>query len=91
MPYILRFSPEHLRRLRTRAGLTRTALAYRLDRSADTVGFWERGDSRPRPDFVPRIAAVLGCEVGDLFERIDSGSVGEGSSEGASGDTHAAA
>lgn len=88
-----KFSSKRLRALRVRAGLSRTALGFKVDRSADAVGFWERGDSQPRPEFVPRIAEALGCAVEDLFEpNNDDDPAGRPGRRGtASGRTHVAA
>lgn len=72
-----RFSPSHLRALRTAAGLSRTALAFKVDRSHAAVEYWETGRSQPRAEFVPRIATVLGCRVDELYELVTAGPLEE--------------
>ncbi len=57
---------DRLRAAREAAGLTREELAAKLELSSPArIRVWERGFERPRPRFVPRLAAVLG--VGPLY------------------------
>jgi len=50
-----------------RANLSRTALAYHVDRAEQTVWMWESGRSVPRTDLLLKIAQALGCSVDELF------------------------
>ena len=65
------FSCGRLRCLRESAGVTRTALAYHLGLTEQTVWAWESGKSVPRPSMLGAIAAVLGCAIDDLFEAMN--------------------
>ena len=53
---------EGLRRLREKAGLT-----LGVDRT--TVATWEGGRAFPRAELLPGLARLLGCEIGELFEK----------------------
>lgn len=53
------FDPARLTQARLRAGLTKRAVAERLGVSAAAVGQYEAGITRPRPDLVPKLAALL--------------------------------
>ncbi len=58
---------EGLKRLREKAGITQAALAGALGVKQQAVGKWERGDGYPRAELLPKLAAALGCEIGELF------------------------
>lgn len=60
---------EGLRRLREKAGITQAALAEALGVDRTTVTTWEIGRSFPRAELLPELARLLGCEIGDLFEK----------------------
>lgn len=62
------FSGERLRRLREEGGLSREALALAVRRSYPSIKLYERGEVVPPGRVLARLAAALGCEVGDLFE-----------------------
>ena len=49
---------------RKKAGLSREEVAEKLDRSAEVIGKWERGESSPplMPDAV-KLASIYGCSV----------------------------
>jgi Zn-dependent peptidase ImmA (M78 family)/transcriptional regulator with XRE-family HTH domain len=53
------FDPARLTQARRLAGLTKKAVAGKLDVSAVAVGQWESGTHPPRPDHVGRLAEVL--------------------------------
>ncbi len=57
-----------LKALRQAAGLTQARLAAKIDCSIATIANTERG-YKPSRAMVERIARVLDCEPGDLFER----------------------
>jgi transcriptional regulator with XRE-family HTH domain len=50
------FSPERLKELRERAGVSRTAIAYAVARSERSVWLWERGKVKPSADVLARVA-----------------------------------
>jgi DNA-binding XRE family transcriptional regulator len=54
---------DRLQAAREAAGLTRDQLAAKLELSSPArVRVWETGLERPRPRFVPRLAAALGVD-----------------------------
>lgn len=69
---------EGLRRLREKKGITQAALAGALGVKPQAVGKWERGDGYPRATLLPKLAEVLGCEIGELY----AGEADAGGTEG---------
>ncbi len=68
------FSPARLRLARERAGLRREAVALAINRSADMVSAYETTrDHRPPTDVLERLAAVLGIDIGEMFEHVNGG------------------
>lgn len=66
------FNHSLIRDLREKLSLTREELLVRLHNigltiSFDTLGSWERGDTTPDADRLPKLAQVLGIPVGDFF------------------------
>ena len=57
-----------IRELRTARGITQTELARALCIDNASVCMWESGNTIPTADKLPTIAAVLGCEVGELYD-----------------------
>jgi Zn-dependent peptidase ImmA (M78 family)/transcriptional regulator with XRE-family HTH domain len=57
------FDPGRLTQARHLAGLTKRALAEQLGVTATAVGQYELGLTRPRPDLLPRLGAVLGVPL----------------------------
>ena len=57
-----------IRELRERRGLTGTELARMTGVTLHAVIGWENGSKTPTTDKLPTIAAVLECEVGDLYD-----------------------
>lgn len=57
-----------IRELRERRGLTGTELARMTGVTLPAVIGWENGSKTPTTDKLPTIAAVLECEVGDLYD-----------------------
>src|SRR3954447_22679693 len=54
---------DRLQAAREAMGLTREALATKLELSSPVrIRVWETGLERPRPRFVPRLAAALGVD-----------------------------
>src|SRR4051794_13837756 len=64
---------DRLRAAREAAGLTREELATKLELSDPArIRVWETGLERPRPRFVPRLAAALGVDQLYLLD-VDAG------------------
>lgn len=54
---------DRLQAARVAIGMTRAELATRLELSSPVrIRVWEKGLERPRPRFVPRLAAALGVD-----------------------------
>ena len=56
-----------LRKLRTSLGLSQGQLAQALGVSQNVLSMWETETVLPRTRDLPRLARVLGCQIGDLF------------------------
>ena len=56
-----------IKRYREASGLTQEELANRLELSRTAVAMWETGDSLPRADKLPQLAAILGCTIDELL------------------------
>jgi transcriptional regulator with XRE-family HTH domain len=63
-----RFSAKALRSLRRSAGVSRDSLAFAISRTTGSIANYEQGRTAPSAETVARIAEVLDCEIGDLFE-----------------------
>ena len=64
---------DRLQAAREARGLTREELATTLELSSPSrIRVWETGLERPRPSFVPRLAAALGIEPLHLLD-VDPG------------------
>ncbi len=57
---------ERVRRLRGRAGLSRTQLAKRSGMSRRSISMVERGQVEPSPDDLAAVAAACGADVAEL-------------------------
>jgi DNA-binding XRE family transcriptional regulator len=69
----LRFSPTRLKKLRERAGMTRTDVAHAARRSEQSVWLWERGKVVPTTETLAHIAPLLDCRIDDFFEEDGTG------------------
>ncbi len=58
-----------IKTLRQNANMTQKELAMKLDVTQACIVSWEKNESFPRADKLPKIAEVLGCEIADLFEK----------------------
>lgn len=58
---------SNIRNFRVRKNLSQEDLAARLGIDRTTVTKWETGESLPRAEKLPRIAAILGCTVDELL------------------------
>lgn len=56
-----------IRELRQRKGLSQTDLAKAMNVSAAAVGKWESGEYQPSTDKLPKLAMLLGVDIGALF------------------------
>ena len=71
----IRYSAAGLRKLRERLGLTRDAFASLLGASSQAIYNWEQTDTRPRQEFLEKIAALRGLskkQVEALLEQRTS-------------------
>ena len=59
-----------IRELREARGLSQHGLARRLGVTKMAVSRWESGAAMPTADKLPTIAALLECEVNDLYDAI---------------------
>ena len=60
-----------IERLRKEAGLTQTQLAVRMGVAQNSISMWEHEVILPRTRDLPRLAAVLGCSIDDLYIKED--------------------
>lgn len=58
---------ENIKQLRTNAGLTQRALAYKLQISIQAVSKWEQGRSYPDVTLLPQIARLFSVSMDQLF------------------------
>jgi transcriptional regulator with XRE-family HTH domain len=62
---------DRLQAAREAVGLTREELATRLELSSPArVRVWESGLERPRPRFVPRLAAALDAAIAAALDAV---------------------
>lgn len=52
---------------RERLNITQKEVARILNVSNTTISMWETGDTLPRADMLPKIAALYGCTIDDLL------------------------
>lgn len=57
-----------IRELREARGVSQSGLARRLSVTKMAVSRWESGAAMPTADKLPIIAALLECEVNDLYD-----------------------
>lgn len=58
---------DQLKTLRESANLTQKEVAERLGVVQSAVSMWETGESKPKTEILPKIAAIYGCSVSELF------------------------
>lgn len=58
--------------LRKAAGLTKTEVARAMEVDLAAVIRWDTGKAMPRAAKLPKLAALLGCTIDDLFGEPDS-------------------
>lgn len=52
---------------RKKAGMNQTELARAAGTSKQSIRMWEIGECWPSAEWLPKLAAALGCEIKDLF------------------------
>ena len=62
-----KFSPDNLKTIRRRAGMSRTQLGFAVGVSAEAVMRWEQGSYTPRVNTLLAVASVLDCPITALF------------------------
>ena len=60
-------SMNAIRGARMGVGLTQECAAEKLRVSQSAVSMWETGESLPRAELLPKIAALYNCTVDDLL------------------------
>lgn len=60
---------NNIKSLRVASGMSQRDLANEMNISQQAVARWERGDSMPRADQLPRLADLLNCTIDALFGR----------------------
>ena len=59
---------DNLKRIRKKAGRTQKDIADHLSISAQSISKWENGESLPSVEYLPLLAAFLGCSVNAFFD-----------------------
>lgn len=57
-----------LKKMRLKAGMTQEIVAKKLGLTQGAVSQWETGESAPNAKWIPKIAALYGCTVDELFK-----------------------
>lgn len=58
---------KNLKNMREAAGLTQKQASEKIGVGQSAVSMWETGDSSPRAEKLPIIAAAYNCQIGELF------------------------
>jgi len=53
--------------LREKAHLSQYELAKKLNVTQGAISQWEKGETLPKADKIPKIAEILNCSTDDLF------------------------
>ena len=61
---------ESLRTLRTELGLSQDYIAEKLNISPQSISKWERGESLPSIEYLPKLANIFCCKIDDLFDKF---------------------
>jgi S-DNA-T family DNA segregation ATPase FtsK/SpoIIIE len=59
---------DNLKRIRKKSSKTQREIAEYLNISAQSISKWETGESLPTIDYLPHLAAFLGCSVNTFFD-----------------------
>ena len=65
---LYRQTGKRVKRYRKEAGLTQEALALFVGKSRSLVAQWERGSAIPTIHVLPRLAAALNKDIGDIIK-----------------------
>ncbi|MGI6030161.1 MAG: helix-turn-helix domain-containing protein [Eubacteriales bacterium] len=65
-PFSVKFG-ENLAMLRKKKGLTKAGLGKLLDVSATSIGYWEKGKTKPKLDMMNKLADILEVPVSSLM------------------------
>ena len=65
-PFSVKFG-ENLAMLRKKKGLTKAGLGKLLDVSATSIGYWEKGKTKPKLDMMNKLADILEVPVASLM------------------------
>lgn len=60
---------KNLKLLREQKNLSAKDVAVSLNVTPQAVGKWERNESMPRADQLPKLADLLGCTIDALYGR----------------------
>ena len=63
---------NNLKALRLKSGLSQKQVANFLNVSAQSVSKWEKGESLPSIEFLPKMAECLGCDINAFFVKEDA-------------------
>ena len=58
---------EKIKKKREEAGLRQEDVAEKLGLDQSAISMWETGACKPRTSLLPKIAALYGCTIDDLF------------------------
>lgn len=78
-----RYSGALLRKLRERLGLSRDAFAPLLGASAQAVYNWEQTDTRPRQEFLDKIALIRGLDKAQVMALLEQHGAPKGAGKAA--------
>ena len=60
----------NFKRLRQRKGISQKQVAEELTIAPQSVSKWERGECLPSLEFLPTLAGILSCNIGEFFMEI---------------------
>lgn len=60
-----------IKKLRLAANLSQVSLANKSGVTQGALSQWERGESLPASDKLPKLAKALNCTIDDLYEKED--------------------
>lgn len=60
-------SPQNIRNLRIKMGLTQSDVAKTFGITRAAVGRWETGKAQPRTELLMDLAYLYNCRIDDLF------------------------
>ena len=59
---------NHFKRIRKKSAKTQKDIAEYLNISAQSISKWETGESVPSINYLPQLAAFLGCSINAFFD-----------------------